>query len=116
MDRGRRALPYIAPWVPRVGANFGRVRAIELQPQRYDEALRHLHVDDNNRLNPAGAAGWCRVLQLTDDPESFAILRRTVTTPRLRYGFTCCVGRSTWSTPSTSGTSSRTTATGRVTP
>ena len=69
--------PDVVRWVQRVGANFGRVRVIELQPQSYDEALRHLHVDDNNRLNPAGE-GWVvrAFLQLTDDPDSFAILRK----------------------------------------
>ena len=69
--------PGIVRWVQRVGANFGRVRVIELQPQSYEDALRHLHVDDNNRLNPAGE-GWVvrAFLQLTDDPDSFAVLRR----------------------------------------
>jgi hypothetical protein len=52
------------------------VRVIKLQPQAYDEAMRHLHVDDNNRMNPPDA-GWVvrAFLQLTDDPDSFAILR-----------------------------------------
>ena len=68
--------PGIVRWVQRVGANFGRVRVIELQPQTYEEAMRHLHVDDNNRLNPPGE-GWVvrAFLQLSDDPGSYAVLR-----------------------------------------
>jgi hypothetical protein len=68
--------PRIVDWVKSTGANFGRVRVIKLQPQNYDEAMRHLHVDDNNRMNPEGE-GWVvrAFLQLTDDPDSFAILR-----------------------------------------
>lgn len=68
--------PSIVRWVQHVGANFGRVRVIELQPQTYEDAMRHLHVDDNNRLNPSGE-GWVvrAFLQLTDDPGSFAVLR-----------------------------------------
>lgn len=68
--------PRIVDWVESTGANFGRVRVIKLQPQNYDEAMRHLHVDDNNRMNPEGG-GWVvrAFLQLTDDPDSFAILR-----------------------------------------
>jgi hypothetical protein len=68
--------PALVDWVRSTGANFGRVRVIKLQPQAYDEAMRHLHVDDNNRMNPPDA-GWVvrAFLQLTDDPDSFAILR-----------------------------------------
>lgn len=69
--------PHIVRWVQRVDADFGRVRVIELQPQTYEQALRQLHVDDNNRLNMPGE-GWVvrAFLQLTDDPQSFAVLRR----------------------------------------
>ena len=35
-----------------MGADFGRVRVIKLEPQSYDEALRQIHRDDNNRFNP----------------------------------------------------------------
>ncbi|HEY5011338.1 MAG TPA: hypothetical protein VIK61_01365 [Acidimicrobiia bacterium] len=75
--------PEIVRWVQRVGANFGRVRVIELQPQTYEDALRHIHVDDNNRLNPAGE-GWVvrAFMQLTDDPDSFAVLRTDRDDPR----------------------------------
>jgi hypothetical protein len=40
-----------------IGAEFGRVRVIELAPQTYEESLRHLHRDDNNRFNPDDE-GW----------------------------------------------------------
>src|SRR3990170_8840307 len=39
------------------GANVGRCRVIELQPNDYTNTLYNLHQDDNNRLNPDGT-GW----------------------------------------------------------
>ena len=39
------------------GANIGRCRIIELQPNTYADALYNSHQDDNNRLNPEGT-GW----------------------------------------------------------
>ena len=39
------------------GANVGRCRVIELQPNEYSDSLYNLHQDDNNRLNPDGT-GW----------------------------------------------------------
>ena len=39
------------------GANIGRCRIIELQPNEYSDCLYNLHRDDNNRLNPEGT-GW----------------------------------------------------------
>ena len=58
------------------GANIGRCRVIELQPNSYGEALYNLHRDDNNRLNPEGT-GWIvrAFFNLTDDPDSVMILR-----------------------------------------
>jgi len=58
------------------GANVGRCRVIELQPNTYADALYNLHQDDNNRLNPDGT-GWVvrGFLNLTDDPDSMLILR-----------------------------------------
>ena len=58
------------------GANIGRCRVIELQPNEYATALYNLHQDDNNRLNPDGT-GWIvrGFFNLTDDPESFMVLR-----------------------------------------
>ena len=58
------------------GANVGRCRVIELQPNTYGEALYNLHRDDNNRLNPEGT-GWIvrGFFNLTDDADSVMILR-----------------------------------------
>ena len=58
------------------GANVGRCRVIELQPNTYGEAIYNLHRDDNNRLNPEGT-GWIvrAFFNLTDDPDSVMILR-----------------------------------------
>jgi hypothetical protein len=58
------------------GANIGRCRVIELQPNTYAEAIYNLHLDDNNRLNPEGT-GWIvrGFFNLTDDPGSVMILR-----------------------------------------
>ena len=58
------------------GANVGRCRVIELQPNTYADAVYNLHQDDNNRLNEEGT-GWVvrGFLNLTDDPGSLLILR-----------------------------------------
>lgn len=58
------------------GANVGRCRVIELQPNTYADAIYNLHQDDNNRLNDEGT-GWVvrSWRNLTDDAESLLILR-----------------------------------------
>ena len=58
------------------GANIGRCRVIELQPNLYGETLYNLHRDDNNRLNPEGT-GWIvrGFFNLTDDPNTCMVLR-----------------------------------------
>jgi hypothetical protein len=58
------------------GANIGRCRVIELQPNEYGDALYNMHQDDNNRLNPDGT-GWIvrGFFNLTDNPDSMMILR-----------------------------------------
>ena len=58
------------------GANVGRCRVIELQPNQYSDCIYNLHRDDNNRLNPEGT-GWIvrGFFNLTDNPESVMILR-----------------------------------------
>lgn len=58
------------------GANVGRCRVIELQPNDYANTLYNLHQDDNNRLNPDGT-GWIvrGFFNLSDDAESFITLR-----------------------------------------
>jgi hypothetical protein len=62
------------------GANVGRCRVIELQPNTYPEAVRNLHLDDNNHLNPPGT-GWTvrGFYNLTDDARSMMILREDPT-------------------------------------
>ncbi|MGO2747312.1 hypothetical protein [Microbacterium sp.] len=58
------------------GANVGRCRVIELQPNTYADAVYNLHQDDNNRLNDSGTGWVVRAwLNLTDDPDSLLILR-----------------------------------------
>ena len=58
------------------GANIGRCRVIELQPNTYATALYNLHQDDNNRLNPDGT-GWIvrAFFNLSNDESSYVILR-----------------------------------------
>ena len=53
----RQIAPGLAQYVDDIGGNFGRVRVIKLNPSDEATALRQLHVDDNNRLNPEGT-GW----------------------------------------------------------
>jgi hypothetical protein len=67
--------PTIVHEVSSVGANFGRVRTIKLEPQDYESARRQIHRDDNNRFNP-DTDGWVvrSWLELTDFPDSFMIL------------------------------------------
>ena len=62
-------------YVDGVGANFGRVRVIKLEPQDRDEAIRSIHRDDNNRFNPDDE-GWVvrSWLELTDNPDSYMLL------------------------------------------
>ncbi len=68
--------PSLVRWVESVGANFGRVRTIKLEPQDYDTAIKRMHTDDNNRLNPEGQGWVVRVwVELTDNPGSIMILR-----------------------------------------
>jgi len=67
--------PTIKSYVESVGADFGRVRTIKLEPQDHDTAMRSFHRDDNNRFNP-DTDGWVvRVwLELTDNPNSYMLL------------------------------------------
>jgi hypothetical protein len=67
--------PTIVDYVTAVGADFGRVRVIKLEPQSYDDALPQIHRDDNNRFNPPDE-GWVvrSWLELTEYPESFMVL------------------------------------------
>jgi hypothetical protein len=68
--------PSLVEWTEQVGARYGRVRVIKLEPNTYEEAVQNLHPDDNNRLNPDGEGFVVRAwLQLTDNPESYMIVR-----------------------------------------
>lgn len=78
MDRS----PDLTRRAKEVGANVGRCRVIELQPNSYADALYNSHLDDNNRLNPDGE-GWvvrC-FMQLTDNPDSYMVLREDINDP-----------------------------------
>lgn len=79
--------PTLVKWVENVGARYGRVRIIKLNPSTsVEEGYRNLHVDDNNRLNPKGE-GWVvrSWIQLTDDPESYMILRDDKEHPTIEH-------------------------------
>ena len=67
--------PTIVSEVKKVGADFGRVRVIKLEPQTYEESLRHIHRDDNNRFNP-DSDGWVvrMWIELTENPGAFMVL------------------------------------------
>ena len=67
--------PHVKRYVESVGADFGRVRVIKLEPQDYQSALPQIHRDDNNRFNPDDQ-GWVvrSWLELTDFPDSFMVL------------------------------------------
>jgi hypothetical protein len=72
----RDLCPALVRYVEAVGANFGRVRVIKLNPSDAASAMRNMHRDDNNRLNPDGDGWVVRTwLELSDDPTSFMILR-----------------------------------------
>jgi hypothetical protein len=70
------AAPILTRRAQEPGANVGRCRIIELQPNTYADAIYNLHRDDNNRLNPEGT-GWIvrAFFNLTDNPDSVMILR-----------------------------------------
>ena len=71
-------VPGVRDYVESVGANFGRVRIIKLEPQSCDEAIRSIHRDDNNRFNPDDE-GWVvrSWVELTDNPDSYMLLMDT---------------------------------------
>ena len=67
--------PTLRDYVVSVGANFGRVRIIKLEPQDRETAIRSIHRDDNNRFNPDDE-GWVvrSWVELTDSPDSYMLL------------------------------------------
>ena len=67
--------PTLRDYVSAVGANFGRVRVIKLEPQDHETAIRSIHRDDNNRFNPEGEGWVVRTwVELTDNPDSYMLL------------------------------------------
>ncbi|KRA24947.1 hypothetical protein ASD65_11285 [Microbacterium sp. Root61] len=68
--------PHLTRRAQEPGANVGRCRVIELQPNEYADAVYNLHHDDNNRLNHEGT-GWVvrGFFNLTEDADSVLILR-----------------------------------------
>ncbi|MGI5239797.1 hypothetical protein [Dactylosporangium sp. CA-139066] len=80
--------PTLRQWVQSVGARFGRVRIIKLAPSIDEDTVvrQHLHLDDNNRLNPEDEGWVVRAwLNLTDDPDSFMILRENRDDPATEH-------------------------------
>ena len=67
--------PTLRDYVTSVGANFGRVRIIKLEPQDRETAIRSIHRDDNNQFNPDDE-GWVvrSWVELTDSPDSYMLL------------------------------------------
>ena len=67
--------PSLKAYVDGIGANFGRVRIIKLEPQDHEQALKSFHRDDNNRFNPEGEGWVVRTwVELTDSPNSYMLL------------------------------------------
>jgi len=67
--------PTLQKYVDSIGANFGRVRIIKLEPQNHEQALRNIHRDDNNRFNPDNEGWVVRTwMELTDSPDSYMLL------------------------------------------
>jgi hypothetical protein len=80
--QNKELCPTLVDYVERVGANFGRVRIIKLNPSDEPAAYRNMHLDDNNRLNPEGEGWVVRAwLELTDNPNSYMILREDKNDP-----------------------------------
>ena len=91
----RDLAPTLAKYVEEVGVNYGRVRVIKLNPSDEATALRQLHLDDNNRLNPPGA-GWVvrSWLELDDAAgKSTFILREVKDDPSTETRITLHPGR-----------------------
>jgi len=67
--------PTLRDYVTAVGANFGRVRIIKLEPQDRETAIRSIHRDDNNRFNPDNEGWVVRTwVELTDNPDSYMLV------------------------------------------
>jgi len=85
--------PSLVEWVANVGARYGRVRIIKLEPQDYEGTMRVMHQDDNNRLNPDGEGWVVRAwINLTDDPDSYMVVRDVKDDPSTEHRIDCPVG------------------------
>lgn len=82
VESNKALAPRLVARAEEPGANIGRCRVIELQPNSYADAIHNLHIDDNNRLNPEGT-GWIvrSFFNLTDDQDSVMILREDKNDP-----------------------------------
>lgn len=67
--------PRLVEYVQSVGADFGRVRIIKLEPSDHETALNEVHRDDNNRFNP-DHEGWVvrSWLELSENPGASMVL------------------------------------------
>jgi hypothetical protein len=84
--RNAHRCPTIIHWLLDVGARFGRVRVVKLEPQGYEQAIELLHRDHNNRLNPDREGRIVRVwVELTDNPGSYMILRDDMDDPSTEH-------------------------------
>lgn len=91
--KNKEVCPTLVDWTEAPGADYGRVRVIELQPNTYEDAVQNLHKDDNNRLNPDGTGWVVRAwLQLSDDPDSFMVLREDKDDPSTESRIHCPAG------------------------
>jgi hypothetical protein len=86
--------PTLVGYVEQAAARYGRVRIIKLNPSDEATAVRQLHLDDNNRLNPDGE-GWVvrSWLELTDNPNSYMILREDKDDPSTESRISLAKGR-----------------------
>ena len=116
VDDQRRALPHAGRVDHAVGADYGRVRTIKLEPNVMADVDRWIHLDDNNRLNPDGTGRVVRAwLQLTDDPDSSMILRPAKDDRDTRCASRCRRARSSSWTASDCATACTTPARRRAT-
>jgi len=75
--KNRELAPALVRYIESIGGLFGRVRVIKLNPSDEESALRQMHRDDNNRLNPVGS-GWVvrSWLELANNPGASAFILR----------------------------------------
>lgn len=69
--------PTVVSWVESIGARYGRVQLLKMQPNTLRECRWGLHLDNNNAVNRPEKNGWVvRLwLELTDDESSALVVR-----------------------------------------